>query len=390
VTFEGQALLPGVVRQEGSDLALEVGGQTLWVRNCPSGHYELVTGEYGGAVIHALQQDGVCLTLETGEGSTHSHSFSRFVWDGNEGHVAVGVARLVSHAPSAVVFCGKSGVGKTHLLDAIANDMGAVSIHAETFTNHFISAIRFDRMPDFREKYRHGITVLLVDGLEFFRGKGGTQAEFLQTVERISSRGGTVVCTATDYPTRLGLEKPLESFLEGAMSIPVPALGVKGRKLLLRRWALESRVSFASEKAIEALASVAGNVGILRGVFTGLVARSCLLHQPIDLDMVSGALEVVKPLPMTPEGLIEKVAQCFQLSPEKLRGRGRDESVVRGRWVVAYLLRKRFSMGAPSIGRLLGKDTSTISYGQQRLDQLLKSDTREAREVRHLIARLLE
>ncbi len=277
------------------------------------------------------------------------------------------VARGESGRCNPLVLAGPSGVGKTHLCQAIRGsaDEGVVYRSSEEFTSEVTQGIRGDRMPAVRHRYRRTANLLILEDVQFLHGKKATQVELFHTLDHLLARGRSVVLTADRPPAEIaGLDPGLASRLGSGLVACIGPPETETRRTILRDKAAGAGVR-VPEECLELLAR--RPIASVRDLIAGLnqvVARAALLKQPITGELVREALATVS-VPgrrHTLGDILELVARTYSLSVQELRSRSRKRHVARPRQLAMYLCRRYTDASLKEIGRALERDHTSVLY----------------------------
>lgn len=329
------------------------------------------------------------------------YTFERFVvGPGNRmAHAAaVAVAEQPGTAYNPLFIYGGVGLGKTHLLHAIGHAARArgyrvLYVSSETFTNELINAIRSKTTDQFRARYR-SVDVLLIDDVQFIAGKESTQEEFFHTFNALHG-ANKQICLSSDRPPReiATLEERLRSRFQGGIIVDIRPPDFETRVAILRSWAEERRVSVPDEVLIYIAERIDSNIRELGGAFNRVVAQAQLMGLPITLARTRELLEDMAPPPqaLTPEGILNAVAEYFHITVQDLRGKSRRREVAWPRQIAMYLLRQETHLSLPQIGQFMGgRDHTTVLHGCEKVAEALAHDTtlqRQLAEIRALAGR---
>jgi|GEM_PF-904175 len=289
---------------------------------------------------------------------------------------------------SPVVLYGSPGLGKTHLLHAVAcraAELGrsVACLSAEEFANRFLNAIRAGRANEFKEQLRT-VDLLVIDDLQAIAGKAKTMDELVWTMEQVKHAGGCVVVASEVHPFELGLPERLESRLSEGIITRVEAFDLAERRAFVEHVARKHRVALPSW-AIERLAqsSVSSARLLLGSVMTAMAMERNGTLTPAALDAAAGARVVAEAQGELGEAeLLERIARHFGVTREAMAGRGRDRTAAEARAIATVALQER-GLSLPRIGVILGgRDKSTMSPIARKGQTLLRA--RE--DLRALIA----
>jgi chromosomal replication initiator protein len=328
------------------------------------------------------------------------YTFERFViGEGNRlAHAAaLAVAEAPSEAYNPVFLHGPPGLGKTHLLVAIANYLEAnapgLSVRyttAESFTNEFVGALRSTGVEAFKSRYRD-IDVLLIDDVQFLEGKHHTEEEFFHTFNALYESGSQLVLSADRIPSELStLAARLRDRFEWGLTVPVGPPNLATRLTVLRRLVREAGVEIADHEALGELASrIDANVRQLHGALTRVIAHASLMAKPLSSELIAEVIPL-GPRSNTPtpvEQIQQQVAADFGVSPAELVGSTRSASPLRARQVAIFLTRELTDLSLPQIGRLYGgRDHSTVLNSVRRIEAGVAEDPTLAGRVAALRA----
>ena len=299
---------------------------------------------------------------------------------------ALAVAEAPSQAYNPLFIHGPTGLGKTHLLQAIAHyvttstpDMTACYVTCEAFTNDFIEALREKRIEQFKNRYRT-YDVLLVDDIQFLSGREGIQEEFFHTFNTWHESGSQIVLSSDRQPREIArLEDRLRSRFEWGLITDVQPPDLETRIAILRKKASRDGITIDDPEVLAAIAMrVQTNIRELEGALTRGVAFAMLNGEPLTVELVRDVLSSQYPedsRPVTVESVQRVVAEYFSLSIDELRSERRTQTIVFPRQVAMYLSRELTDMSLPQIGRLFGgRDHTTIHYGHDKIAKRIKED----------------
>ena len=329
-----------------------------------------------------------------------NYTFERFVIGGGNrlAHAAaLAVAEAPSEAYNPLFLHGPPGLGKTHLLVAIANylrahaaGLGVRYTTAECFTNEFVTSLRTSGLEAFKSRYRD-LDVLLVDDVQFLEGKHHTEEEFFHTFNALYEGGSQLVLSADRIPSELStLETRLRDRFEWGLAIPLEAPDHPTRLTVLNRLAQEAGLDTADSGALSELARRSdANLRRLRGALTRVIAHASLTSTPISTELIAELIPQVgrAAAPTTVEEIQDRVSGAFGISRAELVGGSRAATPLRARQVAILLTREMTDLSLPQIGRLYGnRDHSTIHNSLRRAEASLAEDAELAGRVDRLRA----
>ncbi|MBW2452068.1 MAG: chromosomal replication initiator protein DnaA [Deltaproteobacteria bacterium] len=329
--------------------------------------------------------------------SQHTHTdlnlnrkyvFKEFV-SGSSNQFAYAAAMAVANNPATtynpLFIYGGVGLGKTHLINAIGNavlkknpGMRVCYYTSEKFMNELINSLRYNRMDEFRKKFR-SMDILLIDDIQFIAGKERTQEEFFHTFNSLYESHKQIVVTSDKFPKEIpGLEERLRSRFEWGLIADIQPPDVETKQAILKMKAEQNRIHLPEDVALFLASSVCSNVRELEGYLVRIGAFASLTATSISLDMAKNVLKdilVEKNRELTVEEIIKHVSNHFNVKISDLKSAKRLKAVVLPRQIAMFLARQLTSSSYPEIGeRFGGKDHSTIIHAIRKIDKLMESD----------------
>ena len=282
---------------------------------------------------------------------------------------------------------GPSGMGKTHLITAIANevrknhpDFNIVYVTSETFGSELINALNNTGViDDFHEKYRNA-DILLIDDIQFFSGKERMQEEFFHTFYKLHQEGKQIVITSDKPPKELlTLEESLRTRFEGGLIADISAPDYETRLAIINRKSELLELKMPSEVAEFMANRLKSNIRQLEGAVVRLKALNHFAGSPITISMAQSVIRDVltdeQPIPITVEKIISEVSTVYGVSPEDLRSNKRSAQISIARKVAIYVVREITQMPLASIGTEFGgRDHSTIVYSVTSVSEAMEKD----------------
>ncbi len=299
---------------------------------------------------------------------------------------ALAVAEVPGEAQYNPLFIyGGTGLGKTHLVQAVGNsirekfpDKNLLYVTAEQFTNELIDALRYRRMPDFRDRYRKYPDVLLMDDVQFLSGKDRTQEELFHTFEWLKERGRQIVFTSDVLPREIRMFEPrLRSRCESGMLADTQPPDHETLLAITSQKAEDLGVHMSSDLVHFIAARVRGSIRELEGVLHRLKALSRLFDQQPTVAFARQHLQGVlsqENRSLSPEEIIQLVADFYNVKVSDLKGKRRLKRIVRPRHVAMWLVRKHTELSFPEMGRVFGRDHATVQHACKKIRNELERD----------------
>jgi chromosomal replication initiator protein len=294
------------------------------------------------------------------------------------------------------------GLGKTHLMHAIGNaikdtykDLKVSYMSSEEFTNEMIESLRHGMpMPEFRNKYRT-VDVLLIDDIQFIRGKDGTQEEFFHTFNALYNAQKQIVLTSDSHPRDIpALEERLRSRFEWGLITVIETPEVETRIAILRKKSEELGVNHLPDDVAMFIADrVTSNIRELEGCLIRALALADLDNSPLSVDLVKEALKDIIPQDsqeyeelVTAESIQKIVAKHFGVRLSDLRSKKRTKLLTLPRHVAMYLCRRLTNLSLIDIGRDFGrKDHTTVIHACNKIEESMQNDSSFERTIGQLI-----
>jgi chromosomal replication initiator protein len=335
-----------------------------------------------------------------GEGGTSNinprYTFSNFiVGSANRlAHAAsLSVAERPGHAYNPLFLYGGVGLGKTHLMHAIGNQVAAkfprkrvVYATSEKFTNEFITSIQQGKIDEFRARYRR-IDLLLIDDIQFIADKERTQEEFFHTFNAIHEDGKQIVLSSDRPPKAiLTLEERLRSRFEWGLIADLTAPDLETRIAILRAKAEEGAVPISSDVMEFIARKVVSNIRELEGALNRIVAYASMGAMPISIELAQAVLSNVlynpKKRQITPERIAKAVSEYYGVGLDALKGQKRDKAIVVPRQIAMFLMREETDVSLLRIGAELGnRDHSTVLHACDKITRESAGNDELRREI---------
>ncbi len=329
------------------------------------------------------------------------YTFENFIV-GNSNKFAHAAAYAVAMNPAnsynPLFIYGGSGLGKTHLMKAISEtirsshpDYHILYMTSEDFTNELIEALKYKSTEEFRSKYR-AVDVLLVDDIQFLAGKVQTQEEFFHTFNTLYESGRQIVLTSDRPPKEmLRLEDRLKSRFESGLLADIQPPDYETRVAIVRTKAARLGIPLSQEAIAYISENIKANIRQIEGILKKIQAYIDL--QGVDVVTMELVQQITKEIidaekAYAPELIIDKIADFYNISPEEISGKGKTRNVANARQMAIYLIRKLTSQTLEDIGKLIGRDHSTVLYSIRKMEESLASDPKLADTVRAVTANI--
>ena len=314
---------------------------------------------------------------------------------------ALAVAEAPAQAYNPLFIYGSTGLGKTHLLQAVAQyvsehsrEMSVRYVTSETFMNDFINSLRDKRIEGFKQRYRT-YDVLLIDDVQFFEHKERIQEEFFHTFNSLYEAGSQIVMSSDRPPRDIAtLEERLRSRFEWGLITDIQPPDLETRIAILRKKVKTDGIHVPEPEVLTFIAGrVSTNIRELEGALTRVVAFSSLTGRSMSVELAQDVLKDVFPQGEAAEVSIrriqELVSERFSLSLEELCGDKRSQNIVYPRQVAMYLSRELTDSSLPKIGKEFGgRDHTTVIHATSKIARLIREDRSVYNLVQELTARV--
>jgi chromosomal replication initiator protein len=371
------------------DLALEIEPTDpgpVWTVSTPA----TAAGNGGAPAEHALPL----------EPASTRYTFEAFVIGASNrfAHAAaLAVAEMPARKYNPLFIYGDAGLGKTHLLQAIAHYVDenyptyrVRYVSSETFLNEFIDSMQRRTRDEFKRRYRD-VDVLLVDDVQFFAGKEETVEEFFHTFNHLHQANRQIVLSSDRPPDQIGIEDRLRSRFQQGLMTDIQPPELETRLAILRKKA-ERESAFIPNEILEFIAAhITDNIRVLEGALIRVSAFSNLTSEELTVDRASEILADLltdqEPRPITPELVLDVTAKMFNFTVDEIKGKNRQRPLVTARQIAMYVVREMTDLSYPAIAREFGgRDHTTVMHAVEKIGSLMSKQRQIYEKVTELMA----
>lgn len=353
-------------------------------------------------VLHNLTGDPITVVVVTGEYTAPStstspyddYTFERFIV-GSSNKFAHAAALAVSQRPAAennpLFIYGNSGLGKTHLMYAIANvlrrthpEYRIIYVKGEDFTNELITAIQEGNVQAFRNKYRM-VDLLLLDDVQFIAGKERTQEEFFHTFNALYEAKKQIVLTSDRPPKEINtLEDRMKTRFEWGLLADIQPPDFETRIAIIRDKAVKMGVELPDDVSNYIAENIQANIRQLEGAVKKIKAMHELMGERITVSLAENAIDALRTenpgLNPTPERIMEAVANYFYIPVEQMISQNRSKDVAYPRQMAMYMIRQELEYSFPDIAKIFKRDHTTVMHACNKIEEERKN-SRETEDV---------
>ena len=341
-------------------------------------------------IFKTLDKSTFVEKLNVSEGNTpnlvQNFTFNTFV-EGKSNHMALAAAKQVAANPKGdynpLFIYGGVGLGKTHLMHAVGNEMlnsdtskRIVYVHSEKFVADMVKALQLGAMSEFKEFYRNA-DALLIDDIQFFAGKEQSQEEFFHTFNALLDRNHQMILTCDKYPKEIdGLEERLKSRLGWGLPVIIEPPELETRAAVLLSKSNSMGVTLPNDCAIYIAQRIRSNIRELEGALKRVVANSRFADQEIDIPFVKEALKdlfVISAKMVSIDNIQKTVAEYYNIKLSDLLSKRRSRSITRPRQLAMALTKELTNHSLPEIGEAFnGRDHTTVLHACSKIKELRK------------------
>jgi chromosomal replication initiator protein len=328
------------------------------------------------------------------------YTFENFVIGGSNrfAHAAAqSVAEMPARRWNPLFIYGDAGLGKTHLLQAIASYVNdnypayrVRYVTSETFLNEFIESMQSGSREGFKRRYRD-IDVLLVDDVQFFQGKQETLEEFFHTFNHLHQTNRQIVLSSDRAPDQIGFEDRMRSRFQQGLLTDIQPPELETRLAILRKKA-DLETARIPPEVLEFIATnIKDNIRVLEGALIRVSAFASLTHEPITVDratqVLADLLSENQPRPITPRLILEEASAQFGFTVDDLQSKHRQRPLVTARQIAMYVMRELTELSYPNIAREFGgRDHTTVIHAVEKIGALMSKD----RQIYDQVTRLMK
>ena len=310
---------------------------------------------------------------------------------------AQAVANNPAHAYNPLFLYGGVGLGKTHLMHAIGNrikqnnpSMKVLYTSSEKFTNEIINSIQNKTTEAFRQKYRN-IDCLIIDDIQFLKGKEQTQEEFFHTFNALKDADKQIIISSDRSPREIEtLQDRLRSRFDQGLTADIQPPDLETRMAILRTKAASDKIELPNDVITLLATNIATNIREIEGAYNKIVAYTSLMDMPITVETAQKVLtdmgNDIKTKQITFEGIIKVVAQHYNIKEDELFNKKRTQNIAFPRQIAMYLCRELADLSYPRIGELFGgRDHTTVIHAYEKISNLRAENIKFQTEIQEIV-----
>ncbi|MBT3566848.1 MAG: chromosomal replication initiator protein DnaA [Porticoccus sp.] len=329
-------------------------------------------------------------------------TFNSFV-EGKSNQLALAASRQIADNPGGsynpLFIYGAVGLGKTHLMHAVGNELRRqkpnakiVYLHSERFVADMVKALQLNAINDFKRFYR-SVDALLIDDMQFFAGKERSQEEFFHTFNALLEGGKQMILTCDRYPKEIdGLEERLKSRFGWGLTVSVEPPELETRVAILMKKATQAKVILPTEAAFFIAQRVRSNVRELEGALKRVIASAHFTGRPINVDLIRESLKdllAIQDRLVTIDNIQRVVSEYYKLKMSELLSKRRSRSIARPRQVAMALAKTLTNHSLPEIGEAFGgRDHTTVMHACKKVKELQEESRDMQDDMKHLLRTL--
>lgn len=336
---------------------------------------------------------------EISSGLNSQYTFLKYV-EGKSNQLATAAAKQVAENPGGgynpLFIYGATGLGKTHLIQAIGNEIQAANknakviyMHSERFVQDMVKALKNNSIEEFKQFYR-SVDALLIDDIQFFAKKNQSQEEFFHTFNALLEGNRQVIMTSDRYPKEIeGVEDRLKSRFGWGLTVSIEPPELETRVAILLKKADDKKIELSSEVAFFIAQRIRSNVRELEGALNRVMANADFTGKSITIDFVKDALKDLITLQeklVTVDNIQKTVAEYYKLKITDILSKRRSRSIARPRQIAMCLSKELTNKSLPEIGEAFGgKDHTTVLHACRKIHELREQDNNIKEDYTHLI-----
>ena len=310
---------------------------------------------------------------------------------------AQAVANNPAHAYNPLFLYGGVGLGKTHLMHAIGNrikqnspSMKVLYTTSEKFTNEIINSIQNKTTEAFRQKYRN-IDCLIIDDIQFLKGKEQTQVEFFHTFNALKDANKQIIISSDRPPREIEtLEDRLRSRFDQGLTADIQPPDLETRMAILRTKAASDNIQMPNDVITLLATNIATNIREIEGAYTKIVAYTSLMDMPITVETAQKVLtdmgNAIRTRTITFEGITKVVAEHYNIKQDELFNKKRTQNIAHPRQVAMYLCRELADLSYPKIGELFGgRDHTTVIHAYEKISKNKNTNLALQKEIQEMV-----
>lgn len=376
--------------------------ESLYLKNIKDCLHDIFSTDFEVQILDDLaftELNGGTVRKQSDRFTSDEFTFETFVV-GPSNKLAYAASQAVAEHPAQnynpLLIYGDSGLGKTHLIYAIANVIRRndskskiAYVKGDDFTNELVDAIREGKTAEMREKYRQA-DLLLVDDIQFIAGKKQTQEEFFHTFNNLYESGRQIVLTSDRPPSEMTqLEDRLRTRFEWGLLVDVAPPDFETRLAIVKNKAALLGMELPDKISAYIAENVTANVRQLEGTINKILAYKDLLGNDADEETVTRAMQDIlkrsnEYIP-TPEAILEYISKYYSLEESVIRGQQRIRDAVQARQIAMYLIRSMTNLSLDDIGKVFdNRDHSTVLYSIQQVEKKMKKEPAFAETVKEI------
>jgi chromosomal replication initiator protein len=359
--------------------------------------YEVVQRNDRRSEVNKTQAVNAALPLEEyyinkSDNLNPKYSFENFVI-GPYNALAHAAAKTVSEKPgisyNPLFIYGKTGHGKTHLIQAVGNQVKKTGkkvfyVTSERFAVDYFNSLQSGTANNFKDRYRQ-YDVLIMDDVQFLASKEKTQEELFHLFNALHDTNKQIVFSSDIHPALLsGLEERLQSRFAQGMIVDIPAPDLESRAAILKAKSAQNSINLADDVVNHLAHTIEGNIRELEGALNTIMCQSQLLGRTLNLDEVKSIIKnSSRPRKtLAVSDVVDKVARYFDIDQASIYEKTRRKEIVRPRQIIMYILREDFQVSYPAIGKKLGgRDHTTVIHSCEKIKTELKSNSELEEEI---------